>query len=328
VYNRAAVGPGNVLSTVGDLLKWAGNLAHPVVGDARLIARLTEPVALTDGTRIGYGFALKRSWIAGHEVIVHDGGISGFQGLFSYFPSDDFAVVILSNGTVNDSAILEKIVALYLPAASAPAAGEADRPVQPDGVTLRALPGHYQSVDGRMLTLELRDGAVLAKDVAATKGQLTFHADGSFHVGTRRRSVFSIERAGDGQVTALVERMIGGADDSPNVTSAYRTRRHERVQLAMPSAKQLAQLTGRYRSDAIDITYTVWIDSGRLMLSTLWMTEPQALVATGPDRFDSLSGPLSGLTLTVRPGRGGVPAQIIMHYANVRNLPFTQVAGS
>ncbi|MBL8267275.1 serine hydrolase domain-containing protein [Steroidobacter sp.] len=323
VYNRAAIGPGNVLSTVGDLLKWAGNLAHPTVGDARLIARLTEPVQLNDGTRIGYGFALKRSQVAGHAVIVHDGGISGFQGMFSYFPDDDFAVVILSNGTVDDSAMLERLVALYLPTPSG-SVSDAGMSVTPDVATLHALAGNYQSVDGRMLTLASDGEAMITKDVLATKGRLTFHADGSFHIGTRRRSIFQIERAKNGQVSALLERMTGGSDDTPNVTSPYRTRRHERVQLATPSASELARLAGRYRNDAIDATYTVWMDSGRLMLSSLWMTEPQALVPTAANRFDSLAGPLNGLSLTVQPGLKGASGRLVMHYANVRKLEFSQ----
>ena len=95
--NYDVIGATGLMSNVQDMLKWAGNFAHPSVGDARLIEQIGAPGRLADGTPINYGFGLARQKFAGHEALMHTGSSAGYATLFAYFPKDDFAVAILMN---------------------------------------------------------------------------------------------------------------------------------------------------------------------------------------------------------------------------------------
>lgn len=116
VYNRVTQGPGNVLSTVGDLVKWIGNFANPAVGDAALVSKLAEPAALRDGTPVNYGFGLSKQTMIGHRTIQHTGGISGFSTVVVYFPDDDFGVVVLANRPFDADGTAARLAAIYLEA--------------------------------------------------------------------------------------------------------------------------------------------------------------------------------------------------------------------
>lgn len=174
VYNRIAVGPGNVISTVGDLVKWIRNFAHPVVGDRALIEQLSAPATLRNGESVNYGYGLKRDSVIGHDVVMHTGSISGFRSILIFFPKDDFGLVILANRKIDLKPFAAKVAGIYLqPAADKPGEAKAkeesehDQPKAPapsvSSAELAALAGTYHSdeidtsyrasVEGGKLTL-------------------------------------------------------------------------------------------------------------------------------------------------------------------------------
>jgi CubicO group peptidase (beta-lactamase class C family) len=59
---------------------------------------MITPIELPDGTQTGYGFGLEISEKNGRLVISHAGGIpSGFIVLLSYYPDEDYGIVLLTN---------------------------------------------------------------------------------------------------------------------------------------------------------------------------------------------------------------------------------------
>lgn len=295
VYNRVAIGPGNVLSTVGDLAKWAGNFAHPVVGDAQFIEQLSAPTTLRNGTPVNYGFGLSRQMLLGHRVVTHDGSISGFRTNFAFFPDDDLAIVILANRPGWIEGWTEQVARVYLQPKPVTA------PKLPATITAKAavitsLAGDYQGGEGALLTLRSDGKQLLASSGGREQGAVKFWADGTFgprgYDGTRFRAVK--ER---GVVTAL--------DAVTRDNDGERIERLTRTTRANPSAAELAVLAGDYYAEEIDTTYTVRIESGKLALYSLYLDRPQTLQPSVVDRFEAVDGPFAGLIIRVLRGNDG-----------------------
>lgn len=81
-YRRGLFGPeiggeGNIMSTVGDMLRWLKHLDAPQVGSDETWRAMCEPVFLTGGGSTCYGFGLVNTQYRGLPVIYHTGGVIG-----------------------------------------------------------------------------------------------------------------------------------------------------------------------------------------------------------------------------------------------------------
>ncbi|MBL8267448.1 serine hydrolase domain-containing protein [Steroidobacter sp.] len=316
LMNSDSVGATGMFSTVGDLLKWAGNFSRPVVGDAALIREVSQMGQLDDGTPMNYGFGLTKERLAGHPALVHSGVMSGFYALFAYFPETDFAVVLLTNTWMELTPKLEKIVALYLNEGAMPAAEPLPRAIQPKRALISALQGEYLRPSGATLALK-PDGDGLTMARSNFSYRLTLRADGTFDSGDEPR------RSGDfyrpvfdrrGRVTAIE---FAGTDTVQGQRFVL-----PRLVRATPSLEELRGLVGNYRSDELDITYQVALEGGSLMLSSLWSPAPVKLVATLTDRFE---GVWPTASIVVERDAGGAAVALLVSSGRVRNLRLERV---
>lgn len=322
VYNRIALGPGNVLSTVGDLAKWAGNFTNPVVGDRALIDRLALPAKLRDGTPVNYGYGLRQETMGGYPIVTHSGGISGFNTNFAYFPEQDFAVVVLANRPFDADGATQKVQAIYLPSKAEPepaADATAAQPAAAPTATL-ALAGNYAGANGPVLTLQQEKDGFTVKSLGRDARPLRFWSDGSFGVGEYGGSRYRAVTGDGGAVVALES--IGSTD---NINSNRVVDRLERVQPAPSTPTGLETLAGDYRSDEIDATYRLSVESGRVILRSLWLNGSQPMVATAPDRFESDSGPLQGLRFSVERSASGEPVALTFRYGSLKGVRLDRV---
>jgi CubicO group peptidase (beta-lactamase class C family) len=310
VYNREVVGPGNVLSNATDLTRWAANFLHPKVGDSALIAQVSARGSFADGAQLNYGFGVTHQAFAGHEAIWHTGRVPGFAARLAVFPQEEFAVVITANTYVAPDEPIERITALYL--------GET-RGANPDPATvhlgvaeLATLAGYYQTDRGQMLQLLAAGHALQARWPSGETQPVTCWADGTFGLEDYNDHRMRPVRSTTGAVTALE---VIGAEGGSRVAERY-----ERVVPAQPSATELQQIAGSYYSPEIDATYTLAAQSGKLVLRSLGLVEPQVLVPGATGRFDSVSGPLPDLSLTVEGGTHGTVRTLILHIQDVYNL--------
>ena len=88
---------GGLCSTVDDLVQWAQALASGKVVSPASYARMTTPVKPADGSDPGYGFGLGVKPMAGHRVVMHNGGINGFGSDLVSFPDDGVVIAVLAN---------------------------------------------------------------------------------------------------------------------------------------------------------------------------------------------------------------------------------------
>ncbi len=88
---------GGIYSTVHDLLLWEHGLFEGKVLSQASLKRMTS------AGLGGYGFGVEVSNRAGMQLIVHGGGIEGFNTVMGYLPERRIAIIILSN--VNTSSL-------------------------------------------------------------------------------------------------------------------------------------------------------------------------------------------------------------------------------
>ena len=93
------VGPGGLLTTVGDWLIWNRTLAHATLGQA-LVDSLTKPMRLNDGRVIHYGLGLFLGDHRGVHEISHSGSTAGYSTYLVRYPDrGQLSIAILCNST-------------------------------------------------------------------------------------------------------------------------------------------------------------------------------------------------------------------------------------
>ncbi len=285
VPNIDHYGSTSLFTTVGDLLKWKQNLISARVGGQALITSLQTSGRLNDGTATGYGGGLRLADYRGLRTVSHDGMDGGYRTDAILFPDQQLAIVALCNGaTIMPEELTRKVAEVYL--------GGRMKNVMPPAMKLpeaelSALVGHYWSpLTDEVVRLEVKDGALRQVGVPTAFvpiGHGAFRPGESTHVWR-----FSMP-------AASAPRELSIKDFWPT------TRDFTRVTALMPAASALASFAGQYRSDEVDMTYTVRLADGKLAIR--WPRRDEVVLdAVGGDRF---VGSLGTVTFT-RAASGGI----------------------
>jgi CubicO group peptidase (beta-lactamase class C family) len=156
-WHLAGNAKGNVFTTVKDLALWSANFATPVVGDRKLIDRMTTWGMLDSGHRTDWGWGLSPIRYRGLEGIYFSGG--GFDGtsVFVRFPRENFGMSLLCNGSLTFNAedlgrkvvdvVLAEEIARAEKVATAPAAVVDPSPVDVATEELQRVAGLYFTTD-------------------------------------------------------------------------------------------------------------------------------------------------------------------------------------
>jgi CubicO group peptidase (beta-lactamase class C family) len=296
--NYSNYGATSLHSTARDLARWARELMHPTVFDPALIARMTAPGALRDGTPLNYGFGIMRDVLGGRSALTHGGADAGYRAAFNCFPGQDASVIVLSNGQADVGAIAAALADAFL----SPGSPTPDL-VTPDAPTLAALAGYYVGAWGPGLTLQAADGKLVVSGSGGPPVEAKFLANGDFYLYS---PTYAFSRTPEGD---LVETQgVGGLK-----------MRHHRTARAAPSSAELATLAGRYHSDEIDSTYDLAVADGGLAVSCLRF-EPVKLAPGETDAFDG-----GGTRLTVVRDSRGAPSGFSISTGRVRGLQFQKI---
>lgn len=306
LLNLEMVGASNLITTIDDLALWAGNFSKPRVGDAALIEQITRGGTLNDGTPTHYGFGLFEPFIfdaplAGRRAIGHSGSDAMFFTYFVYYPEHDVAIAMLANTPTEVAGRINAIADLYLPPNKTPVNKVPDVVAQPAPAQLDRLVGTYLHPANRSVTLERKGNRLVGRERYSNEVfDVVFHADGSFEVGARRRHYYRAVRAKNGQVEALDRVFISGVPGE----------RFKRVTRVTSRPAELARLAGDYHSEELDITYTVAVEQGQLVMRSMRLVDPIRLTQVTTHRFDSetfrpslasfeadASGQVTGLTI-------------------------------
>ena len=114
-------GDGGVNSTVLDLAKWDANFYSGAVGGKALIAAMTAPGSLANGSPLPYGGGLFLDRFRGHRRERHPGSWRGFCSELMRLPGRRLSVITLCNvGDADPAALSEQVADLNLDAGARP----------------------------------------------------------------------------------------------------------------------------------------------------------------------------------------------------------------
>jgi CubicO group peptidase (beta-lactamase class C family) len=275
--NYDVVGPTNLETTVGDLLRLAENLERPTVGDSAIARQMLTPGRLASGDSTTYGLGLSLVRDRGFRVAEHEGRDPGFRAYLGRWLDPKLSVALLCNSTALNPVGLGRDVGRL--ALGAPAQTSSSAPASPaaPGDTTKALAwaGMYMEPTTKQISeLTVRNGVLIT--------------DGG--EGARIEAI-------DARRARLVDEPMELEFDSATPHPAYTVhwtipyRRADRFVWRAPVAPrlgrtELAAYAGTYTSTELDATYRVIAGDSTLTLRT---GETPGLVARAvfPDGFVS-----------------------------------------
>jgi CubicO group peptidase (beta-lactamase class C family) len=296
--NFDKIGDGGLMSNVDDLLLWDRNFYDNKLGKGTLLKEMQTQGVLNNGKQIEYALGLFISKYRGLPIVEHGGALFGYRTELLRFPQQKFSVITLCNlGTSSPRRLANQVADIYLDAQLAPntpAAASAKVDPQP-------FVGKYRSADSHsVLILSVADGELSVYGLRLKPFDATHF--------TASEGLDMKFEAHEGKPLRLT---LDSADSAPQV--------FERFQAIEPSAQDLVQYSGEYKSSELQVTYRFAVKDGKLTLATNWQ-EPAVL---DPIVRDEFGGPF-GTAIVFRRDAAGHITGCDLFAGRVRNIAFTK----
>ncbi|MBX6365180.1 MAG: serine hydrolase [Gemmatimonadetes bacterium] len=245
VYGNAAL-----LTTVGDLLLWNENLNTGRVGGAAFVEEMQRQFRLNGGRQIEYAAGLFVTSYKGLREISHTGATAGYRAFLARIPDPKLSVALLCNrGDANPGRLGHQVVDVFLGGAAKAAPPPPAIALPP--AKLAAFAGLYRDTRTQEpLRLTVADGKLRAERA----GELIPVSPTSFRPAEGDERIVVRPAPNGGRPTLL--RLTADGD----------TVRYEPVDAVAPTAAELAAYAGDYYSDEAEVTYTVAVEDGKLVL--------------------------------------------------------------
>ena len=108
-------GPGGLLTTTADLLRWNRLLETHEIFNREIALLRVEPGILTSGRSSGYAAGLMIGKWNGFEEISHSGSTGGYRAWLAWYPEKKLSVAILSNyASVEPTGAGRNIAAIFM----------------------------------------------------------------------------------------------------------------------------------------------------------------------------------------------------------------------
>lgn len=284
-----AMGAGGIYTTVGDLAKWMDNLGSGKLGGKDVIAKMTTPYELTNGSSTGYGFGLFIDEQGGLKRIQHGGADTAHRSHFMYFPELDAGVIAQSNNAEFDGSIAGKTAEIFFEeemnaandaetdaerASEEAVATEAFDAAAFEPETFDAFAGRYEMEEMPGFVLEFtRDGGrYYLQATNQPRIEIFPIAPSSFELRVVEASVVFHENE-QGEVKTLTLNQNGAHPANRLADEPW-----------SPSEEELAAYTGRYFSAELGTFYDIVVEDGKLVLKHRRL-EPLTLTPSKPDQF-------------------------------------------
>ena len=291
VSHVETTGSGGVHSSIPDLLRWDESFYTGALGGSTLTTMVQTPGTLNNGDKLSYAFGLTVDSYGGRRRVHHGGALGGYRAMLMRFPDEHFSVALLCNiATANTTLLAERVTDAYLtkPAAAAAANGNAplgeDQPMRYAGL-------YFNFRTEGLMRFVARDGTVAVDGGPALKHE----GSHQFRMGNQETMLrFDVTHAGLAERVRVVR---PGARESV----------FERVAETKPTATQLNDYAGSYRSDELNTSWQVDQRDGKLKISgargevSVELTPLFADAFSGAGwivRFVRESGRVTGLTVT------------------------------
>ena len=254
------VGDGNVFTCVEDLSLWDENFYHNKLGKGgqALIDQALTTGTLNNGEKIDYAFGLVIGDYRGLRIVEHGGAFIGYRAVTLRFPDQRFSVYIQCNlGTMNPSNLARRVADIYLSDQLKPEVARTGpsemRFIDLKEEELRSKAGAYRNpINGAIWKLYVKDRSLFA-DLPNNSIRFGAISANEFRsIGTPAQVTLRFENRQ--KSTVFLQR----GTDKPIAL--------ESVQLVTPTATQLSEYIGEYRSDEVQASYKIVLEDGRLYL--------------------------------------------------------------
>jgi CubicO group peptidase (beta-lactamase class C family) len=245
-----AYGNGGLLSTVGDLLIWNRALTSGVV---KVAAQLQQVATLDKGSPVEYGRGLFIQTYRHSREFAHPGSTAGYRAWLGRYPEQQLSIALLCNaGYADNRGLAHQVADLYLPAVKATVRK------QPPLKMLQKLVGLYIDADhGQIVHLDLQGISL------QTSQGIPLLAVDEHHF-----------RMGEATVEFTDTNTLSVHNNDGTVL------RFHREQPWHPQVAQMAALVGHYDGQEALVTYSVRLDSDRLIATPVG--RPDAAVELRP----------------------------------------------
>jgi len=291
VLNSGLVGGGNLVTTVGDLARWADYLLKAEVGGKPLLASLSEQPTLPGELKTDYGMGLFTGTYRGLPVVHHGGASAGYRSHLLIFVDESLAIVILGNvNTLRAERLAREIADLVL--------AEQFPVSRLEALPERAEPGFPPQAYAGLYAM----GPKLLLDVRESNGQLYFLFGGTIPREMRPSGPHTFYTSEEGV------RLTFTADEDRTVDKVLlqvpgRALQGQRLAPIALSIAQARAYEGKYFSEELETYYTIVRADDGLTARRL-RGEDIRLKPIDADRFiESAGGDLTLRFLRKRSGR-------------------------
>jgi len=303
-----AIGAGGIYSTVGDLQKWAENLASPRLGSPATVAEMMTANTLNDGKVSGYGLGLFIDKQGALTRVHHGGADVAHRSQLVYYPEINAGITVQSNDAGFNSGLAFRLAQAFFrsamePKVTANAPGAGYDPATFVAASFDAFAGRYalDAAPTVILTFSRVGDSLFTQVTGQQRFPIFPTSDSTFALRVVEASV-TFHRDASGQVTGATLHQ-GGNQHATRLAG-------EAADPWQPAPEALAAFAGRYFSEELETYYTLTIVDGKLVLEHRRL-DPNTLT---PGVKDTFTG--NGVTLTFERDRNG---RVIGFYAsNVR----------
>jgi len=99
IQNLEALGDGNMVTTLNDLLIWDANFYNPKIGGEEFLKSILTRGVLNNQEEIFYAFGLRHVTCKGIQCVNHGGGFLGFRSEMIRFQKQNTSIILLCNRT-------------------------------------------------------------------------------------------------------------------------------------------------------------------------------------------------------------------------------------
>ncbi|MBC8068742.1 MAG: beta-lactamase family protein [Deltaproteobacteria bacterium] len=312
MWRWAQTGNGAVLTTVLDLAKWDANFYAPKVGGQPFLDALHARGKLLDGTELAYAAGLIHGSYRGEPTVVHPGGGGGYVAQVERFPRLETTIAVLCNADgarpdllahrIADIVLEQRLHADPVPDAVPPT-------IQLTAAQLDAWTGTYrEAVTGELVTIG-RTGHALELRVGGERIGLDSTNDRTFLL---RHQWHVAHLEGAAPRRKLVLRSPMGEETFAE------------AELHRPTARELAALVGRYRSDELGTEWTLSISGDDLVATGPAFDGPAVLVPATNDEFTIMALDV-GVVLRVTRDRRRRVTGVLLGSGSMQGLHFARV---
>lgn len=289
-------GPGGLLTTAADWLRWNEALDAKALG-AAWADTIVQPSRTRSGRPIRYALGISVDRYRGTREWSHSGATGGYRTFLARYPDlDRLSIAVLCNAADADpTALAHAIVDSMNPSLPAPVSRLRDTVALTADVQSKWA-GRWRARGVNQFTMiDVGQGRLRVAGAPASVS-----SSGALLIGSGAQRL--VPASGDATGGAGTAYLIGVEQDTIVI---------ERVADPDSSAAALRAFVGRYRSDEVDATYEVRLDGSALHL----VVRPGVVTALQPIYRDGFDSPELDNVFFTRDRRGRVTA---LHVAGGR----------